>query len=141
MTTHLRSGDASAALCEPMLPVTANFEWTSTEPMVLKMILSIEVAESLLHGVESKVSWDFDRALLDAALNEPSQPFGHGDVRVQVIDNCLSFDLRGVAGKMHPVIVELEPARALLIRSYMLVPAGEERLDVDSALLKLLGAS
>lgn len=116
----------AAVVVETQLPTTAELEWSNWEPMMLKFTLNAPAG--LEHMViHPQVSWHFARELLDAALTDPGVQYGYGNVRIEVMENTIAFDLLSAeTGRRHVIYVEQERVTNLMIRSYMVVPAAQE---------------
>ncbi|MFJ1750063.1 SsgA family sporulation/cell division regulator [Streptomyces sp. NPDC088116] len=104
--------------------VTVTLRYDSADPLAMRVVFPPEVSLDQ----EGEVIWAFARDLLDAGLRLPS---GTGDVQVwpcgraQTVLEFHSPD--GVA----VVQFDSAPLRRFLDDSYALVPAGEERHDIQ----------
>ncbi|MFJ2217476.1 SsgA family sporulation/cell division regulator [Streptomyces sp. NPDC101062] len=105
------------------VPVTLRYD--GADPLALRIVFPPEVSQDRDRG---EVVWAFARDLLDSGLRMPS---GDGDVQVwpcgraQTVVEFHSPD--GVA------VVQFDSAalRRFLKRSYAMVPAGQERHDIE----------
>lgn len=112
--------------------IDAALRYDDSDPLAVRLVFS---AEASLDG--SEVAWAFARELLDTGLREPA---GEGDVHVWPRDGSRTvvelLSTQGVA------VVEFASAdlRRFLLRSYDVVPAGQEHgeLDVENGLAVLL---
>ena len=106
--------------------VPAQFTYHSVDPFVVKVLF---VAED--------VEWEFARDLLDGI----EHPTGVGDVRIRPVDSAsvsMHFSSDEGEATFHAPRRDLaEFAR----RTYRAVPRGRERMDLDAAVLKLLGSA
>ncbi|MEU3184396.1 SsgA family sporulation/cell division regulator [Streptomyces sp. NPDC006923] len=112
--------------------VSVTLRYDGADPLAMRIVFPPEV--SLDHD---EVIWAFARDLLESGLRLPS---GHGDVQVWPCGRAqtiLEFHSReGVA----MVQFDSTPLHRFLKSSYSMVPAGEERhdIEVENELGKLL---
>ncbi|WP_329064705.1 SsgA family sporulation/cell division regulator [Streptomyces sp. NBC_01429] len=117
--------------------VSVTLRYDGADPLAMRIVFPPEVS---LDRERGEVVWAFARDLLESGLRLPS---GNGDVQVwpcgraQTVMEFHSPD--GVA----VVQFDSAPLRRFLRNSYALVPAGEERQDieVENELSKLLHRS
>lgn len=87
---------------------------------------------------DATVPWEFDRELLAAGMHAPT---GDGDVRV--FPWSASTIAIAITSHEGAALFELcaDVVAEFLARTYALVPAGTEQLDVDAAIANILGAT
>ncbi|MFJ9028955.1 SsgA family sporulation/cell division regulator [Streptomyces sp. NPDC102274] len=112
--------------------VSVTFRYDGGDPLAIRIVFPPEVSPD-----DDEVVWAFARDLLESGLRLPS---GEGDVQVwpcgraQTVVEFYSPD--GVA----VVQFDTAPLRRFLDSSYAMVPAGQERhdIEVETELSKLL---
>ena len=99
-------------------------QWTSDDPLVLTCEFD---------GTQ----WDIGRDLIrEAALKAPLMA-GQGDVKAYIQNEALTLVLHTDEG-MAEVWMPWWRMKNFLSKAYNIVPQGEEKLDVDSAIKKIL---
>ncbi|WP_425826020.1 SsgA family sporulation/cell division regulator [Streptomyces fractus] len=117
----------------PERSVNVTLRYKSADPLALVLAFP---AEATLDGVE--VTWAFARTLLDDGLRVPT---GTGDVHVWPCGRARTVvELHAPQG-MAVVQFDTSALRRFLLRTYVLVPPGEEDVEsvVDRALDNLFG--
>ncbi|MFK0110004.1 SsgA family sporulation/cell division regulator [Streptomyces sp. NPDC091217] len=120
---------------EPTVSLPAELRYQTADPYA--------VCLSLGAPLTSPIDWLFARSLLAAGLH---LPVGTGDVLViprhRGHPDCVRIVLRSRA-EQAAVDVDTSVVRAFLLRTFELVPAGEERvhIDLDGAVAGLLEGS
>jgi hypothetical protein len=98
--------------------------WSSGDPLVL---------ECVFDGIK----WDISRDLIrEAALKAPLLA-GQGDVKAYIQDEALTLVLHTNEG-MAEVWMPWWRMKNFLAKAYNIIPQGEEKLDVDSAIERIL---
>lgn len=98
--------------------------WSSDDPLVL---------ECEFDGTK----WDISRDLIrEAALKVPLLA-GQGDVKAYIQNEALTLVLHTDEG-MAEVWMPWWRMKAILAKAYSVVPQGDERLDVDNTIKKIL---
>ncbi|MEB8339363.1 SsgA family sporulation/cell division regulator [Streptomyces endophyticus] len=117
----------------PERSVTVTLRYRSADPLALQLAFPAEVT---LDGVE--VTWAFARTLLGDGLRVPT---GTGDVHVWPCGRARTVvELHAPQG-MAVLQFDTSALRRFLLRTYALVPAGNEDVEavVDRALAALFG--
>lgn len=101
-------------------------QWASDDPLVL---------ECYFDGTK----WDIGRDLIrEAALKTPLLA-GQGDVKAYIQNEALTLVLHTDEG-MAEVWMPWWRMKNFLAKAYNIVPQGEEKLDVDSAIERILSS-
>lgn len=121
------------------MPITACFAFAEADPFAIQMTLSLQVDVQGFYIGDDTETWTYARDILDTALSTDGQS-GAGDVVAQfhVDTGLIDIWLKDPQGGVHLVEVNAEPVKTLLVNSFALVPQGEEKPDVDTAIDKLL---
>ncbi|MFJ8925207.1 SsgA family sporulation/cell division regulator [Streptomyces sp. NPDC102364] len=117
----------------PERSVNVTLRYESADPLALQLVFP---AEATLAGTD--VTWAFARTLLDDGLRLPT---GTGDVHVWPCGRARTVvELHAPQG-MAVVQFDTSALRRFLLRTYALVPAGNEDVEavVDRALATLFG--
>lgn len=124
--------------------VSARFVYRETDPFAIQltMIPLLMVQGTPCSG--DPVTWSFARDLIDTALmREDGSLVGDGDVRASYLpaqdDLVLWFTDHHNAS--HSVRFDAPGVSAFMMRTFQLVPAGQETADVDGALGHLLNGT
>ncbi|MEV3855873.1 SsgA family sporulation/cell division regulator [Streptomyces sp. NPDC050095] len=117
----------------PERAVTVTLRYASGDPLAIQLAFPAEITLA-----DTEVTWAFARALLDEGLRTPA---GSGDVHVWPCGRARTVvELHAPEG-MAVVQFDTSALRRFLLRTYALVPAGEEDVTavVDRALAALFG--
>lgn len=137
----------TACFVDVQLPVVATFTYDADAPFEVTLRLELpedcfclcgECEDEVAH---EQATFHFSRDLLDQASSTRAGECGLGDVRITRLPGLLRFRVPSLAGFV-TLLVDHQPVRDFLIRSYLLVPSMDEHVDVDAAIEKILeGAS
>jgi hypothetical protein len=127
------------------MPLDARLTWSSALPM--EVTLQVRPAHELPEAdAYPPIDFTFARENLNAAVLRPGVEFGVGDVTVrgsvcecQAAHDELVFTTTW-KGVRRCIFLDAEPVSHLLIRSFMIVPANCETVDVDAALAEIFKA-
>lgn len=144
------SGLSTGRIVDNDVPLDVIWLYSDSNPLEVCMTLSIQRGEDVkccamaphpLHR-HHPIRWVFARALLDEALQRPGRVIGHGDVNIMARpQGTLHLYLSAASGEKVEVVTEVGDACDFMLRSYMLVPANRESVDVDAAIALLLGSA
>ncbi|MEV8600729.1 SsgA family sporulation/cell division regulator [Streptomyces griseoviridis] len=119
---------------ERELPVPAMLRYVAADPLAVHLDFPAEVSLD-----RTSVTWTFGRALLDDGLRSPS---GGGDVHIWPCgENRTVLEFHSPFG-LALLRFETAALRRFLLRTYAVVPEGQEDLDeaVDRGLTALFGS-
>ena len=116
-------GEATVDTVSVQIPISAT--WTSDDPLVLSCSLD-------------GVKWVIGRDLIRQGLSSRS-PLGGGDIRVSCSTTSLFLELDGKGGDSL-VWMPKERMQGFLNKTYSLAPEGEEQMDMDSVIERILSS-
>lgn len=140
---------SSAIIVDQQIPLDVVWIYSEHQPLEVCMTWSIQRGENVKccplapHPTmrHRPIRWVFARDLLDEALQTPGKIIGLGDVNLRASANNLTLWVTANDGEKHEVITEIGPVCDFMLRSYVMVPANREPIDVDNAIQKIFGAA
>lgn len=102
-------------------------QYDSDEPFEITMVFDDETV------------WHIGRELLDAGIIASSDGVGVGDVRIRRGRGYLSTAFRTPDGAAF-VVTGIDWVERFILNTYVDVPAGTERMDIDAEIAELLNA-
>jgi hypothetical protein len=116
-----------------LIAVPTTFRYSDSDPFVLMVTF---------HVPDAPAVWEFARDLLDSIISEHDDNIVYGDVwgSVDRDQDTLYIGLSAGEGRDIPALIQfrLSTIKQFLRDSYMIVGRGDEIVDVDATLAKLL---
>lgn len=111
----------------PAIPSLAT--WDESEPLSVKVAFGFGFGEPIV--------WDICRDILGDAIARPEKIFGDGDVCARVSFGMMFLNLQSPDGQIM-LTASTDQLGAFLLKTYERVPRGQETVDIDACIERLL---